>query len=157
MFLKHRRSAGALAGMATGVLTVLALARPVDAQIVPGSTTTTTAPQETSTTTTTALLPSSTTTTAPVTTTTSVTTSTTAPGQTTTSTVTRRTTTTRPGPTTTAFVPPSGVRATTTVPVDTGPLDADTGLLPFFVMLSLGGFAVAVAIVTVQWIKTRPR
>jgi hypothetical protein len=49
------------------------------------------------------------------------------------------------------------VSSTTVPPVATGPLDASTGWLPFLVTLSLGGFAVAVGILIVQWVRSRPR
>lgn len=123
-----------------------------DAQIVPSSTTTTTE----STTTTTALLPTTTTTTAPTTTTTAAS-STTTTGSSTTTTRPGRTTTTKPGSTTTTFVPPAGVSSTTVPTAPSAPLDASTGWLPFLVTLSLGGFAVAVGILTVQWVRSRPR
>ena len=137
-----------LAGVAAVALASLdGGAAPAGAQIIP-TTTTTTPPPPDSTTTTTA--PDTTTTTAPAETTT------TAPPVTTATTGAPRTTTTRPGPTTTAFVPPTGVPATTSAPPAEEVLDADLGKLPLFVALSLGGLFVAIAIVAVQWVRTRP-
>lgn len=116
------------------------------AQIIP--TTSSIAPPDTSTTTAA---------TVPETTTSLATTTTTAAPETTTSGAPRPTTTV-PRPTSPTFVPPAGVSSTTasTSPAG-GSLDADTGKLPVFVSLSLGGFAVAIAIVTVQWVRSRPR
>ena len=64
--------------------------------------------------------------------------------------------TTEPPPpdTTPGFVPPEGRPAAPT-PVEDA-MDAKTGLLPFFVVLSLGGFAVAIVIVGAQLVATRP-
>ena len=142
-----------LAG-AAGVALAIALggASPAAAQIIPTTTTTQPPPDSTTTTTepdaTTTSVPSETTTTAvPDTTSTTAATATTgAP----------RTTTTEPGPTTTTFVPPTGVPATTQAPPAEEVLDADLGKLPVFVALSLLGFFVAIAIVAVQWVRTRP-
>lgn len=123
---------------------------PAEAQIIPTTTTTEPAPPDSTTTTTepdattTTAPPETTTTAEPVTTVTTVTTG--AP----------RTTTTQPGPTTTTFVPPTGVPATTSAPPADEVLDADLGKLPVFVALSLVGIFVAIAIVAVQWVRTRP-
>jgi hypothetical protein len=48
------------------------------------------------------------------------------------------------------------VASTTTVPPEEI-LDAGTGWLPLFVALSLLGFIVVLAMLTVQWIRSRPR
>ncbi|HVM55671.1 MAG TPA: hypothetical protein VM262_20975 [Acidimicrobiales bacterium] len=53
-------------------------------------------------------------------------------------------------------MPPEGVTATSVVSAE-DVLDADTGRLPLFVGLSLGGFAAAISMVTVQWVRSRPR
>ncbi|MEN3273236.1 MAG: hypothetical protein V7636_1997 [Actinomycetota bacterium] len=153
MSLVRRRNRLAVAVATTAIGAIVLLAQSpfgADAQVFPSSTTTTE-----STTTTTALLPT-TTTTAVAPTTTTTTSSTTTTGSSTTTTR-PRTTTTKPGPTTTTFVPPAGVASTTVPPAPAAPLDASTGWLPFLVTLSLGGFAVAVGILTVQWVRSRPR
>ena len=67
-----------------------------------------------------------------------------------------RTTTTASTAPTSTFVPPEGVTATSVVSAE-DVLDADTGRLPLFVGLSLGGFTVAISMVTVQWVRSRPR
>lgn len=136
------------AGVALAIL--LGGTGPAGAQIIP--TTTTTQPPPDSTTSTTG--PDITTTTAPPETTTTGVPDTTA--TTTATTAAPRSTTTRPGPTTTTFVPPTGVPATTQAPPAEEVLDADLGKLPVFVALSLIGFFVAIAIVAVQWVRTRP-
>jgi hypothetical protein len=141
--LNQRNAWGRLAlGGGVALAFALALGGAAHGQILPTTTTTTTsAPPELTTTT---VVP----------TTSSTASTTTRPSTTTTATA--HTTTTRPGPTTTTFVPPSGVSRTTLAPAaSTEPLDPKLGMLPLFVGLSLGGFAVAVAIVTVQWIRTR--
>jgi hypothetical protein len=68
-----------------------------------------------------------------------------------------RTTTTTPAATSSTFVPPAGSGPTTTAPPAEQVLDADTGKLPIFVALSLLGFSVAIVIMTVQWVRSRPR
>jgi hypothetical protein len=130
------------------------------------------------TTTTTSTEPTTTSTTSPTTTSTtrpSLTTTTIDPGTTTTTIDPGSTTTTaapsttappassapRPASTTTTdttvppFVPPPGVTSTTAAPVEEV-LDADTSRLPVFVALSLLGFAGAVTILIVQWVRSRP-
>lgn len=136
------------AGVALAIL--LGCSGPAGAQIIPTTTTTQPPPPPDSTTTTTE--PDATTTTAPSETTTTATTLTPA----TTAAPRATTTTARSGPTTTAFVPPTGVPATTQAPPAEEVLDADLGKLPWFVALSLFGFFVAIAIVSVQWVRTRP-
>lgn len=109
--------------------------------VAPPPTPSTTAPEETTTTT---VVEETTTT------------ETTAPAPTTTG-APRSTTTTAPRATSSTFVPPAGVSPTTAMTTPAaGSLDADTGRLPLFVSLSLGGFAVAIAILTVQWVRSRP-
>jgi hypothetical protein len=133
------------AGLALVGATVVWGAGPADAQLIP--TTTTTAPTETTVTTlpattTTATTAASTTTTAAATTTTAGAPASTAPPSTAT--------------TTPTSLPPEGVSSTTAPPAPDEVLEADTGKLPLFVSLSLGGFAVAIAIMAVQWVRTRP-
>ena len=136
--------------VSAGVVLVIVLggAGAAGAQIIP--TTTTTQPPPESTTTTTTIVPEATTTTA-------VEPTTTAPAPTATTGAPRAsTTTTEAGSTTTTFVPPTGVPGTTEAPPAEEVLDADLGKLPLFVALSLLGFFVAIAIVAVQWVRTRP-
>lgn len=140
--------------LVVGILLVVATAIPATAQILPEDTTTT-EPDET--TTTTSLLQTTTTTEAEETTTTTVadtSTTTTVAGTSTTAPPDdepRETTTTERG-----FRPPEGQASTTSVAVAATP-DPGTGALPFFVVLSLGGFGVAAIIVGAQWWSTRPR
>jgi hypothetical protein len=141
----RNRVGGAIALVALAIALDVA---PVGAQLLP--TTTTTAPTET-TVTTAPVETTTTVTTAPETTTTA----TTAPAETTT-TGARPTTTATTGTTAPGFVPPAGVTSTT-APERDEVLEADTGKLPLFIALSLGGFAIAITIVTVQWVRTRPR
>lgn len=126
-------------------------------------TTTTTAPSETTVTTAPVTTTTAPVTTAPVTTTTvattapaeTTTTATTAPAESTT-TEPPRTTTTAATTSTSGALPPEGVTSTSAPPEVDEVLEADTGKLPLFIALSLGGIAVALAIVTVQWVRTRP-
>ncbi|MBI1844174.1 MAG: hypothetical protein HYR89_06160 [Actinobacteria bacterium] len=63
-----------------------------------------------------------------------------------------------PAPTTRpTFVPPAGNPDVVKDTPGSGPLDdAGTRYLPLMVLLSLGGFAVAVALLAAQWYRTRP-